>query len=168
MGVWDDLRSIAGRVINRHVPDINVRRVPYITGLPSAIKDVGNGVRSSGAQKLEILISDPDNREKIARVVSSLGGIQVYKIVKEGFKDQPLTHSASKNQKSDMTLLVEEMQSQVEKLREELNDIKQQNEISTHSTKASDPVKEELSAEPAKISSPRSTGLPKVMIRSRC
>ncbi|KAK3003477.1 hypothetical protein RJ639_018233 [Escallonia herrerae] len=135
MGVWDDLRSIAGRVTNWHVPDINVSRVPHITGLPSA--------------------------------ATALGGIQVYKIVKEGFQDQPPTHPASKNQKSDPTLLVEEMQSQVEKLQEELNNIKQQNKIATHSRKASDPVKEELSAEPAKRSSPGSTGLQKVMIRSR-
>lgn len=96
----------------------------------------------------------------------SAGGIQVYKIVKEGLKDQPLPPNPNENKKPDLTAVMEEMQARMEKMQEEMNTIKQQSKISMESAKGSDPLKE-FPDEPIKRSAPLKTDPKRVFIRSR-
>ncbi|KAF7146571.1 hypothetical protein RHSIM_Rhsim04G0018000 [Rhododendron simsii] len=72
----------------------------------------------------------------------SFGGIQVYKLVKEGLKDQPLLPNPNENKKPELTAVMEEMQARMEKMQEDMNTIKQQSKISMESAKGSDPWKE--------------------------
>ncbi|KAI8557751.1 hypothetical protein RHMOL_Rhmol04G0034000 [Rhododendron molle] len=94
------------------------------------------------------------------------GGIQVYKIVKEGSKDQPLPPNPNENKKPELTAVMEEMQARMEKMQEEMNTIKQQSKISMESAKGSEPLKE-FPDEPIKRSALLKTDPKRVFIRSR-
>lgn len=85
--------------------------------------------------------------------------------MKEGLKDQP-SQSAHRNKKPDLPVMVEEMQAKMEKMQEEMDNIRQQNAVSAHCVKTSDPLKEFLT-EPSDEVAPLKTDVRKVMIRSR-
>ncbi|KAM7495489.1 hypothetical protein LguiB_030098 [Lonicera macranthoides] len=245
MGVLDQLRSIADKVLNRNDHHVSsapkASRVPDVTRLPDA-------VRINMSQKLEDYFPQTDHREKIGQILTDLGrfavdsavneslkgvtgshtfvqcfsvsvnykstsmktnnkqawplvllfllaagiesGVQVHKIVKEGLKDQPSLHLANGNDK--LTLTMEQMQAQLEKMQKERNNmklqnelltcakpqaqlekveeeiinIKQQNENLTRYAAAWKPLKE-FSTEPTKGTAPSKNDVKRVMIRSR-
>lgn len=94
------------------------------------------------------------------------GGIQVYKIVKEGLKDQPTLLKPNENKKPEVTAAMEEMQARMEKMQEDMNIIKQQSKISMGSAKGSEPLKG-FPDEPIKGSALLKTDPKRVFIRSR-
>ncbi|KAL3503270.1 hypothetical protein ACH5RR_037719 [Cinchona calisaya] len=189
MGIWDELQSSVSRLMNRKLPNPSSKRPsdrsttfdgqrPTATAV--AVADV---VRSNGAQKLDDDFPDPHRREKISRVLSNLGkfavdsavneslksvtgGIQVYKIVKEGLTDQPNSRPHNGNKKQDLMVAMEEMQAKMEKMQEDVNILKQQNQSCTEYSKELEPLKE-LSDEPPASSASAGTDKKKVFIRSR-
>lgn len=187
MGILDELRLTAVKLFNRNVsntpPDTNGNRYSYDMGFAKAVAQTGDAFRSSRAEKLKEYVSDPDHREKIGRIISGIGkfavdsavneslkgvtgGIQVYKIVKEGLKDQPLPLNPNESEKPELTAVMEEMQARMEKMQEEMNTTKQQSKISMESAKGSEPLKE-FPDEPIKGSAPLKTDPKRVFIRSR-
>lgn len=96
----------------------------------------------------------------------SAGGMKVYKIVKEGLKDQPLSLNPNEIKKPELTAVMEEMQARMGKMQEEMNTIKQHSKISIESAKGSEPLKE-CPDEPIKGSAPLKTDPKRVFIRSR-
>ncbi|KVH99080.1 uncharacterized protein LOC112514443 [Cynara cardunculus var. scolymus] len=153
MGIWDDLRSVAFKFINRSTSH-----------------------KSSDSTTISRIESmpDPDRRETITRVLTGFskfavdsavneslkGGLQLYKIAKEGMKDQEATNL---NNKPRHTLMMEEMQARMEKMEEDLHIIRLDDEDSILCAKDLDPRKEE-STEPTEKSE---TDIKKVFIRSR-
>ncbi|XP_075098350.1 uncharacterized protein LOC107765857 isoform X2 [Nicotiana tabacum] len=91
---------------------------------------------------------------------SSEGGS---KIVKEGSKDQ--SPSRPRLDKQEITVMMEEMQAKMEKLQDDMNSMKQQNEVSAKCANGLDSL--EFSDEPIKSSTPAKSNGKKVFIRSR-
>jgi len=87
------------------------------------------------------------------------------KITKEGLKDQSPSHPSSRVEKQDVTAVMEEMQAKMEKLQDDMNNMKQQNEVSAKCTNGLDSF--EFSDEPIKSSTPTKSKPKKVLIRSR-
>ncbi|KAF3672357.1 putative 3-oxoacyl-[acyl-carrier-protein] reductase, chloroplastic-like isoform X1 [Capsicum annuum] len=85
------------------------------------------------------------------------------KIVKEGSKDQ--SPSRPKLDRQDLTVMMEEMQAKMEKLQDDVNNMKQQNEASAKCANGLDSF--ESSDEPIKRSTPTKSNPKKVLIRSR-
>lgn len=90
----------------------------------------------------------------------------MYKIVKEGLKDEAPVELANLDNKPPDTLMMEEMQVQMEKMEEDLHIIRLDDEDSILCAKDLDPRKDE-SAEGSENSSPAKTDLKKIFIRSR-
>ncbi|CAI9290925.1 unnamed protein product [Lactuca saligna] len=86
--------------------------------------------------------------------------MQVYKIVKEGLKDEAPAELVNLNNKPPDTLIIEEMQVWVEKLEEDLHIIRVDDEYSILCAKDLNPRKDEKS-------SPTKTNVKKIFIRSR-
>ncbi|KAL7608403.1 hypothetical protein Lser_V15G11742 [Lactuca serriola] len=84
------------------------------------------------------------------------GRMQVYKIVSEGLKDEAPVELANLDNKPPDTLMMEEMQVQMEKMEEDLHIIRVDDEDSTLYAKDLDPCKDE-SAEGSEKSSPTKT-----------
>ena len=97
---------------------------------------------------------------------SIAGGIQLYKNVKEELKDQPSSFNPNENKKPDVTVVMEEMQAKMEKMQEDMNNIKQQSKVPIQSAQESEPLRE-LPNEPAKGPAPQKAYPKKVFIRSR-
>ncbi|XP_071703755.1 uncharacterized protein [Rutidosis leptorrhynchoides] len=158
MGVWNDLRSIAGRIMNRNTSDSSsISRKPVVESVP-----------------------DTDRRDTITRVLTGFGkfaidsvcndslkgGMQVYKMVKEGLKDQSPLEPANLNSKPRHTLMMEEMQARMVKMEEDLDIIiRLDDEDSILCAKDLDPRKEEP-AESNENSAKETTDVKKVFIRS--
>lgn len=87
------------------------------------------------------------------------------KITKEGLKDQSPSRPSSRAEKQDVTAVMEEMQAKIEKLQDDMNNTKQQNEVSTKCITGLDSF--EFSDEPIKSSTPLKSNRKKVFIRSR-
>ncbi|KAH0721951.1 hypothetical protein KY289_004995 [Solanum tuberosum] len=87
------------------------------------------------------------------------------KITKEGLKDQSPSHPSSRVEKQDVTAVMEEMQAKMEKLQDDMNNTKQQNEVSTKCITGLDSF--EFSDDPIKSSTPSKSNRKKVFIRSR-
>ncbi|KAA8523840.1 hypothetical protein F0562_010263 [Nyssa sinensis] len=161
MGILDELQSTASKLTNRNASDTpsdtNGRQVPNGFGIASAVTKIGDAVGYNGVQKLKGYVPQLDSRdrEKIGRILTNIVGIQAYTIVKEGLKDQPPSQAPNGNNKSDLTLVMEEMQAKMEKM-QDMNNLKQLNKIPTHCTKGSEPL-DELSTEPIKGSAPLKT-----------
>ncbi|KAL3323237.1 hypothetical protein AABB24_040381 [Solanum stoloniferum] len=85
------------------------------------------------------------------------------KIVKEGSKDK--SPSRPRLDKQDFTVMMEEMQAKMEKLQDDMNNMKQQNEVSAKCANGLDSF--EFSDEPIKSSTPTKSKPKKVLIRSR-
>jgi len=183
MGILDELRLTAVKLFNRNIastpPDTDANRCSYDMSVAKAVTRTGDAVRSNGAEKLKESVPDPDHREKMGRILSNIGkfavdeslksvtgGIQVYKIVKEGLKDQPTLLKPNENKKPEVTAAMEEMQARMEKMQEDMNIIKQQSKISMGSAKGSEPLKG-FPDEPIKGSAPLKTDPKRVFIRSR-
>lgn len=96
----------------------------------------------------------------------SAGGVQVYKIVRGGLKDQPNSCPNNGIKKQDLMVAVEEMQAKMEKMQEDVNILKQQNETCAEYSKELEPLKE-LPDEPTESSASAKTDRKKIFIRSR-
>ncbi|KAK9291805.1 hypothetical protein L1049_019755 [Liquidambar formosana] len=185
MGFWDDFRSTAVKLVNRNHPDTppvtDSCRSPYDLSL-AAVTKMGNAV-VDGTQSQKEHSPNPDRREKINRILTNVGkfavesavnepikgvtaGMQVYKIMHEGLKDQPPSLSSNDEKKPDHMVGMEEMQANMEKMREEINDVKQQSMVSTECVEGSEPLKK-ISTEHIKGSDLPKTERKRVMIRSR-
>ncbi|KAL8226473.1 hypothetical protein R6Q57_016305 [Mikania cordata] len=157
MGIWNDLRSVAGRFMNRTSSDSNTFSRKPVVELP-----------------------DPDRRDTITRVLTGFGkfavdsavndplkgGMQVYRLVKEGLKDQSSQETTNLNYKPRHTLMMEEMQARMEKMQEDMHTIRFDDDDSILCAKDLDPRKEELD-ESNETSAPAKTDVKKVFIRSR-
>ncbi|KAK1435676.1 hypothetical protein QVD17_01442 [Tagetes erecta] len=155
MGIWNDLKSVAGRFINR-------------------------SDSTTVSPKPPVELPDPVRRETITRVLAGFGkfavdsavydpikgGMQVYRVVKEGMKDQSALEPANLNYKPRHTLMMEEMQARMEKLQEDLHIIRLDDEDSILCAKDLDPRKEEPD-ESNENSAPAKADAKKVFIRSR-
>ncbi|CDP05861.1 unnamed protein product [Coffea canephora] len=191
MGIWDELQFSVSRLVNRKPSGPSKRPSDTITALHGqpatalvsrATKFV-DAVRSNGAQKLDDYFPGPHRREKISRVLTNLGkfavdsaiekclesvtgGIQVYQIVREGLKDQPKSRPSNEIKKQDLTVATEEMQAKMEKMQEDVNILKQQNQTCAECSRELEPLKE-LSDEPIQTPTSAQTDKKKVVIRSR-
>ncbi|XP_059662600.1 uncharacterized protein LOC132308519 [Cornus florida] len=187
MGIWDDLRLTAGKLLNRNVsviqPGSNAFPIPNDSDIATSVPQISDAARYNGAQKLKEHAAGPHRLDKIGRILTNIsklavdsavseslkgvtGGIQVNKIVKEGLNDQLSSDNANENKKPDLTIVVEEMQAKMEKMQEDMNSTKQQNDISIQCAQGSEPLKE-FSTPPVKGSVPLKTDAKKIMIRSR-
>ncbi|CAK9160201.1 unnamed protein product [Ilex paraguariensis] len=185
MGIWDELRSTALSLIKRKASGVtsgqNARRSPYSSIVPTAGTKIGDAVSLNAAQRLEEYVPEPDRHDKIGRILTNLsrfavdsaideslkgvtGGIQVYKIVKEGLKDHPTSHPSSGKQ--DPALVMEEIQAKMEKMQEDMIKIKQQNKTSTQCVAGLEPSKD-LPNEPTKGSAPPKTNAKKILMDIR-
>ncbi|GKA89948.1 hypothetical protein Tco_0811760 [Tanacetum coccineum] len=125
-------------------------------------------------------IPEPDHRETITRVLTGFGkfavdsavndslkgGMQVYKMVKEGLKDHSPLEPTNLNSKPRHTLMMEEMQARMVKMEEDLHIIRLDDEDSILCAKDLDPRKEDPSESNEKAA-PEKTDVKKVFIRSR-
>ncbi|XP_049404793.1 uncharacterized protein LOC125868204 [Solanum stenotomum] len=109
----------------------------------------------SGSRYLDNLLV-PDHRQQKKDSSGS-------KIVKERSKDK--SPSRPRLDKQDFTVMREEMQAKMEKLQDDMNNMKQQNEVSAKCTNGLDSF--EFSDEPIKSSTPTKSKPKKVLIRSR-
>ncbi|CAI9283602.1 unnamed protein product [Lactuca saligna] len=167
MGIWDDIRSVAVRLMNRSTSN---------TSSDSSTTSRNRFLTKPVVESLP----DPDRRETITRVLTGFGKfavdsavndslkgrMQVYKIVKEGLKDEAPVEPANLNNKAPHTLMMEEMQARMEKMEEDLHIIRLDDEDSILCAKDLDPRKDE-SAEGSEKSSPAKTDVKKIFIRSR-
>lgn len=92
--------------------------------------------------------------------------MQVYKMVKEGLKDQSPLEPVNLNSKPRHMLMMEEMQARMVKMEEDLHVIRLDDEDSILCAKDLDPRKEEP-AESSEKSAPEKADVKKVFIRSR-
>ncbi|XP_057472429.1 uncharacterized protein LOC130761003 isoform X2 [Actinidia eriantha] len=187
MGIWAEFRLTAVKLFNGSIldPPRNSKETECLhdMGIAKAVTQFGDAVGSNGAKKLKEYVPDPDRREKIGRILTKVGrfavdsavneslksvtgGTQLYKIVKEEFKDQPSSFNPNDNKKPDLTVVMEEMQAKMEKMQEDMNNIKQQSKVSIQSAQESEPLRE-LPNEPAKGPAPQKAYPKKVFIRSR-
>lgn len=90
----------------------------------------------------------------------------MYKIVKEGLKDEPNSYPRQGIKKQDLMIAMEEMQAKMEKMQEEVNILKQQNQTSSVYSGDLEPLKDSAD-EPLKSVSSFQTDRKKVFIRSR-
>ncbi|XP_076911057.1 uncharacterized protein LOC143568912 [Bidens hawaiensis] len=149
MGIWNDLRSVAGRFISW---------------------------TSSDSRKPAVELPDPVRRETITRVLTGFGkfavdsavydplngGMQVYRVVKEGMKDQSSLEPSNLDYKPRHTLMMEEMQARMEKM----HIIRLDDEDSILCAKDLDPRKEEPD-ESNEQSADAKIDVKKIFIRSR-
>ena len=87
--------------------------------------------------------------------------MQVYKMVKEGLKEQAPVEPTNSNNKPPHTLMMEDMQARMEKMEEDLHIIRLDDEDSILCAKDLDPRKDESTEAPAK------SDVKKIFIRSR-
>lgn len=92
--------------------------------------------------------------------------MQVYRVLKEGTKDQSALEPANLNYKPRHTLMMEEMQARMEKMQEDLHIIRLDDEDSILCAKDLDPRKEEPD-ESSEQSTLAKADAKKVFIRSR-
>ncbi|KAL3508621.1 hypothetical protein ACH5RR_028022 [Cinchona calisaya] len=174
MGIWDELHLSVSRLMHRKPP----------SKLPATDAGTASDGRH-GAQKLDENFPDPHRREKISRVLTNLGkfavdsavneslkgvtgGVQVYKMVREGLKDQPNSRPYSGIKKQDLMVAMEEMQAKMEKMQEDVNILKLKNHTCAEYSKELDPLKEFTDEpEPAESSASAKTDKKKIFIRSR-
>lgn len=91
----------------------------------------------------------------------------MYKIVREGLKDQPNSQRPYIGiKKQDLMVAMEEMQAKMEKMQEDVNILKQQNQTCAEYSKELEPLKE-FPDEPTESSASFGTCRKKVFIRSR-
>lgn len=90
----------------------------------------------------------------------------MYKIVKEGLKDEPNSYPRQGIKKQDLMIAMEEMQAKMEKMQEEVNILKQQNQTSSVYSGDLEPLKDSAD-EPLKSVASLQTDRKKVFIRSR-
>ncbi|KAH0719751.1 hypothetical protein KY284_004781 [Solanum tuberosum] len=184
MGILDELRAAAGKLWNRRIQkkasNAYAVEVRYgAAGITPAVSKIGSPVKNEGSQRTDEYVFYPDGREKIGRILSKLSKFALVsavdeslktvaggsKITKEGLKDQSPSHPSSRVEKQDVTAVMEEMQAKMEKLQDDMNNTKQQNEVSTKCITGLDSF--EFSDEPIKSSTPSKSKRKKVFIRSR-
>ncbi|XP_009759757.1 uncharacterized protein LOC107813467 [Nicotiana tabacum] len=183
MGILDELRAAAGKLLNRKVQqkssDACALQGKYSASITSAVSKIDGSVKYDGAQKTDDYVFYPDGREKIGRILSKLTKFAVVSavdeslktvaggsnITKERLKDQPPSRASSRAEKQDVTVMMEEMQAKMEKLQDDMNNTKQQNEVSTKCITGLESF--EFSDEPIKSSAPSRSNRKKVFIRSR-
>ncbi|KAL3325560.1 hypothetical protein AABB24_036672 [Solanum stoloniferum] len=148
MGILDELRAAAGKLLNRKTQkkpsDAYAIEGRYgAAGITPAVSKIGRPVKYEGSQKTDEYVFYPDGREKIGRILSKLSKFVLVsavdesfktvaggsKITKEGLKDQSPSRPSSKVDKQDVTAVMEEMQAKMEKLQDDMNNTKQQNEV---------------------------------------
>ncbi|OIS99071.1 PREDICTED: uncharacterized protein LOC109230766 isoform X2 [Nicotiana attenuata] len=183
MGILDELRAAAGKLLNRKVQQKSSNACAlegkYSAGITSAVSKIDGSVKYDGAQKTDDYVFYPDGREKIGRILSKLTKFAVVsavdeslktvaggsKIIKEGLKDQSPSRPSTRAEKQDISVMMEEMQAKMEKFQDDMNNTKQQNEVSTKGITGLDSF--EFSDEPIKCSTPSKSNRKKVFIRSR-
>ncbi|XP_058073209.1 uncharacterized protein LOC131221917 [Magnolia sinica] len=146
MGFWDLLYWTNDK-IKQNAPDMtavtNACRSSCDLGY-AAVKKVDNVVRVDGAQKVKEYLPDPQAREKIGRIATKVakygadaavsetlkgvtGGVQIYRIVRDGLMDRPPSDHGS--EKSNSKEMMEEMQKKMDKIQEEISNINYHNRI---------------------------------------
>ncbi|XP_016457923.1 uncharacterized protein LOC107781698 [Nicotiana tabacum] len=183
MGIFDELRAAAGKLLNRKVQQKSSNACAlegkYSAGITSSVSKIGGSVKYDGAQKTDDYVFYPDGREKIGRILSKLTKFAVVsavdeslktvaggsKIIKEGLKDQSPSRPSTRAEKQDVSVMMEEMQAKMVKFQDDMNNTKQQNEVSAKCIAGLDSF--EFSDEPVKCSTPSKSNRKKVFIRSR-
>uniref|UniRef100_M1AG50 Uncharacterized protein n=1 Tax=Solanum tuberosum TaxID=4113 RepID=M1AG50_SOLTU len=180
MGIIQQFRAVAGKLFNRRgqekPSDAYASEGEYSGGVSSPVTKTSSPVKYDGTQSDEYVFY-PDGREKISDILCKLRKFAIVsavdeslktvasgsKIIKEGSKDQ--SPSRPRLDKQDFTVMMEEMQAKMEKLQDDMNNMKQQNEVSVKCTNGLDSF--EFSDEPIKSSTPTKSKPKKVLIRSR-
>ncbi|MCD7464265.1 hypothetical protein HAX54_052365 [Datura stramonium] len=185
MGILDELRAAAGKLLNRRIQKkpssaYALEGGRYDAGITPAVSKIGSPIKYEGSQRTDEYVFYPDGREKISRILSKLSKFAVVsavdeslktvaggsKITKEGLKDQLPSRPSSRVEKQDVTAVMEEMQAKMEKLQDDMNNhTKQQNEVSTKCIMGLESF--EFSDEPIKTLTPSKSNKKKVFIRSR-
>ncbi|GFZ12558.1 hypothetical protein Acr_23g0009430 [Actinidia rufa] len=168
--------------VKQNAPDLTsvncACRSTYDYGWTTVAK-LDNAVRENVVPTLNPYLPDDEGWAKIGRFAKNTaefafqegikrfpGGSQLYKFVKEELKDQPSSFNPKENKKPDLTVVMEEMQAKMEKMQEDMNNIKQQSKVPIQSAKESEPLRE-LPNEPAKGPAPQKAYPKNVFIRSR-
>ncbi|CAN4075514.1 unnamed protein product [Withania somnifera] len=176
MGIIQQFRSIAGKLFNRSFGQQKPSDSYASEGEYSGSSGVASPVKYVGTQSDEYVFY-PDGREKISDILCKLSKFAIVsavdeslktvaggtKIIKEGSKDQ--SPSRPRLDKQDFTVMMEEMQAKMEKLQDDMNNMKQQNEVSAKCAIGLESF--EFSDEPIKRSAPTKSNPKKVLIRSR-
>ncbi|KAM3320574.1 putative protein isoform X1 [Capsicum chacoense] len=178
MGIIHQFRELAGKLFSNRRPQQQKPSDEYSGRVASPITKTSSPVpvNYDGAQSDEYVFY-PDGREKISDILCKLRKFAIVsavdeslktvaggsKIVKEGSKDQ--SPSRPKLDRQDLTVMMEEMQAKMEKLQDDVNNMKQQNEASAKCANGLDSF--ESSDEPIKRSTPTKSNPKKVLIRSR-
>ncbi|MFS7963335.1 hypothetical protein Hanom_Chr08g00736861 [Helianthus anomalus] len=142
MGIWNDLRSVAARFINRN---------------------------SSDSRKPPVELPDPVRRETISRVLTGFGKFAVDSAVYDplkGLKDQSSLEPANLHDIRRHTIMMEEMQARMEKMQEDLHIIRLDDEDSILCANDLDLCKEDPD-ESNENSAAAKTDPKKIFIRSR-
>lgn len=103
MGILDELRAAAGKLLNRKVQQKSSNACAlegkYSAGITSSVSKIGGSVKYDGAQKTDDYVFYPDGREKIGRILSKLTKFAVVSAVDESLKtvagQNPLSLSLS-------------------------------------------------------------------------
>ncbi|MCD7458801.1 hypothetical protein HAX54_039267 [Datura stramonium] len=154
MGIIQQFRAVAGKLFSRRgqqkPSDAYVSEGEYSGGVASPVTKTSSPVKYAGAQSDEYVFY-PDGREKISDILCKLSvnsllslpstnlssrcwseslsrTLSGNKIIKEGSKDK--SPSRPRLDKQDFTVMMEEMQARMEKLQYDMNNMKQQNEVS--------------------------------------
>lgn len=167
MGIIQQFRDVAGKLFNRRgqqkPSDAYASEGEYSGGVSSPVTKTSSPVKYDGTQSDEYVFY-PDGREKISDILCKLRKFAIVsavdeslktvaggsKSIKEGSKDK--SPSRPRLDKQDFTVMMEEMQAKMEKLQDDMNNMKQQNEVSAKCTNGLDSF--EFSDEPIKSSMP--------------
>ncbi|XP_060209403.1 uncharacterized protein LOC132636508 [Lycium barbarum] len=172
MGIIQQLLAVAGKFFNRRgqqkPSDAYASEGEYSDGVTSAVtkKSSSSVTYNGGAQSDEYVSNILCKLRKFAIVSAVDESLKTVaggsKIVKEGSKDQ--SPSRPRLDKQDFTVMMEEMQAKMEKLQDDMNNMKQQNEVSAKCANGLESF--EFSDEPIKTT-PTKSNRKKVLIRSR-
>ncbi|CAN4087416.1 unnamed protein product [Withania somnifera] len=165
MGILDELRSVAGKLLNQKIQN----KSSYAAGIKPAVSKIDRPVQHESGQKTNEIGRILSKLSKFA-IVSAVGqSLKTYaggsKIMKEGLKDQSPSQPSSRAGRQDVTVVMEEMQAKMEKLQDDMNNTKLQNEVSTNCITGLESF--EFSDEPIKSSTPSKANRKKIFIRSR-
>ncbi|CAN4096993.1 unnamed protein product [Withania somnifera] len=181
MGIVQQFRSLAGKIFNRSSgqkkpSDAYSEYTGVGVGVASPVTKTSSPFKYVGAQSDDYVFY-PDGREKISNILCKLRKFAILsavdeslktvaggsKIIKEGSKVQ--SPSRPRLDKQDFTVMMEEMHTKMEKVQDDMNNMKQQNEVSAKCANGLESF--EFSDELIKRSTPTKSNARKILIRSR-
>lgn len=86
MGILDELRAAAGKLLNRRIEKKPSKGRYGVTGVTPAVSKIDNPVKYEGAQKTDEYVFYPDGREKIGRILSKVSKFALVSAVDESLK----------------------------------------------------------------------------------